>query len=141
MSIKIVAHINRKNAPIIITKSVVKVEYMITCLIIGSSKVKISMKSMTSNLKISMKLVKLMLIMYPNIVPKAIIRANFRIFIEFVSLDSSISKGLSFNNLKAVKEINKAYEKINVNKKRCCCPNERNTNENEIKNMINEIYL
>ncbi len=103
---------------------------MVTGTIIGSYNVKISMKS-----------VKLILIMYPNTVPKTIIKASFMIFIKFVSFDSSISRGLSLNNLKTVKEINKVYERISVIKKRCSCPKERNTNENEIKNMINEIYL
>ena len=130
MSIKIVVHVNRKNAPIIINKSLIKME----CIIIGAV-------SSSSNVMISMKSVKLILIMYPNIVPKTIIRANFMIFIEFVSFDSSISKGLCFNNLKTVKEINKVCDKINVTKKRILCPKERKTNENEIKDMINEIYL
>ncbi len=105
-------------------------EYVITGVVNGSPNVMISMKS-----------VKIILIMYPNIVPKTIIRANFMIFIEFVSFDSSISRGFSLNNLKTAKEIKKVYEKINVNKKRIPFPKERNTNENEIKNMINEIYL
>jgi len=130
MSIKIVAHINRKDALRIINKSVMKVEYL-----------RKYSKIVSSNGSITMKSVKLILIMNPSIVPKTINRVNFMIFIEFVSIDSSISKGLSLNNLKTVKEINKVYEKINVIKKRIFCPKERNTNENEIKNMINEIYL
>lgn len=121
---------NRKNALRIINKSVIKVEYLRKC-----------SKIVSSNGSITMKSVKLILRMNPNIVTKTIIRVNFMTFIEFVSLDSSMSKGLSLNNLKTANMTNKAYEKINVNKKRLFCPKERNTNENEIKNMINEICL